>query len=52
MIYSKYKLAASIITLDYVNATDIKIHIKQYLNKFYKIDQLFKIVTNNKNEVP
>ena len=52
IICSKYELATSIIILDHENTTDMKTHIKQYLNEFYEIDQLIKIVTNNKNEVP
>ena len=51
MIYSK-KIVSNIITLDYTNATNIKIHIKQYFNRFYEIDKLIKMVINNTKKVP
>ena len=38
IIYSKYKLATSIMKSDYTNATDMKTYIKQYLNEFYKLN--------------
>ena len=52
LIVIGYKLVACIMTSNKINITNIKIYIKQYLNRFYQVDKLIKIVTNNKNATP
>ena len=39
-------------TLNQQNTNNIKIYIKQYLNKLYEVDKLIKLITNDNTNEP
>ena len=50
LLQSLFKLAAQIMTLNESNIDNIKIYIKQYLNKLHHANKLSKKLTNSKKE--
>jgi len=49
LIFSSCKLAAQMITFNKLNSNNIYKHIKQYLNEFYEINKLIKLLINSSN---
>ena len=43
-VYSRCNLASQVMTSDYTNSDNLKIHIKKYLNEFHSVEKIMKIV--------